>query len=126
MKVVLLPCDGNARIADVSGKLEDMQAFVGGYIEAVYPFKDKAALVCNDSGKIDGLPFNRALRDDNGRVIDYICGNAFIVGLGEEDFDDLTDEQAAKYEKMFKHAEVMFRAGNGSVFVIPRKNSGAL
>ena len=27
----------------------------------VYPFEDNAAIVCNDEGKINGMPLNRAL-----------------------------------------------------------------
>ena len=30
------------------GGLEEMQALVGGYIQAVYPFEDPVAVVCND------------------------------------------------------------------------------
>ena len=33
------------------GGLEEMQALVGGYIQAVYPFEDPVAVVCNEEGK---------------------------------------------------------------------------
>ena len=35
-----------------------------------------------------GLPLNRALYDDGGRMYDIVAGNFLIVGLGEEDFTD--------------------------------------
>lgn len=46
--------------------LEEMQALVGGYIQAVYPFEDPVAVVCNEEGKNLGLSFNRPLLDEHG------------------------------------------------------------
>ena len=47
---------------EIEGGLESMQAVVGGYIQAIYPFEDdELALICNEEGKLLGLPFNRAL-----------------------------------------------------------------
>ena len=39
------------------GGLEEMQALVGGYIQAVYPFEDPEAVVCNEEGKSLCQPF---------------------------------------------------------------------
>lgn len=39
-----------------------MQEIVGGTIQVLYPFAEPVALVCNDEGKLLGLPLNRALR----------------------------------------------------------------
>lgn len=47
----------------IGDDLQSMQALVGGYLEAVYPFEQPVALVCRESGKLDGLTLNRALRD---------------------------------------------------------------
>ena len=74
---------------ELDGSLESMQAFVGGSIQAVYPFSDPVAIVCNDEGKLMGLEHNRALRDDSGNVYDILCGPFFICGLGDEDFASL-------------------------------------
>ncbi len=35
--------------ADING-LDEMQKVVGGIIQAIYPFEDNAAVVCNDEG----------------------------------------------------------------------------
>ena len=72
----------------IGDDLQSMQALVGGYLEAVYPFEQPVALVCCESGKLDGLPLNRALRDADGDIYDIVAGNFFIVGLGESDFID--------------------------------------
>ena len=45
-----------------------LQHEVGGRIEALYPFEEPVAIVCNEEGKMDGLPLNRALRDGDGEV----------------------------------------------------------
>ena len=35
--------------------LEAMQSVVGGYIQAIYPYEDMVAIVCNEEGKLIGL-----------------------------------------------------------------------
>ena len=46
--------------ADING-LDEMQKVVGGIIQAIYPFEDNAAVVCNDEGLFLDLPFNRSV-----------------------------------------------------------------
>ena len=41
--------------------LQEMQELVGGLIDAIYPYDDPVALVCNDEGLLLGLPFNRSV-----------------------------------------------------------------
>ena len=50
------------------------------------------ALICNEEGKLMGLPLNRALFDDDGHIYDIVSGNFLIVGLGEENFTDLSPD----------------------------------
>ena len=61
------PCE----VREISG-LDDMQAIVGGHIEAVYPFQDAIALVCNEEGKnlrnvFSGRCWRGGLRLSDGR-----------------------------------------------------------
>ena len=90
----------------IGSDLQSMQALVGGYIQAVYPFEQPVALVCNEYGKRDGLPFNRALRDSDGDIYDIVAGNFFIVGLGESDFTDLPHELAERFAEQFRQPEI--------------------
>ncbi len=62
--------------------------------------------VCRESGKLDGLPLNRALRDSDGDIYDIIAGNFFIVGLGESDFTDLPHELAERFAEQFRQPEI--------------------
>lgn len=82
--------------------MEELQAIVGGHIQAIYPFDDPVALVCNEEGKLIGLPPNRFLCGKSGYVYDLICGTFFLVGLGTEDFISLTDGEIERYSRYFK------------------------
>ena len=57
---------------------------VGGCIEAIYPYEDPVALVCNEEGKLEGLPLNRALRDEDGDIYDVVAGTFMVVGLTDD------------------------------------------
>ena len=93
----------------IGDDLQSMQALVGGYIQAVYPFEQPVALVCCESGKLDDLPLNRALRDSDGDIYDIVAGNFFIVGLGESDFTDLPHELAEQFAERFRQPEMFLR-----------------
>ena len=84
-----------------------MQRIVGGDIEAVYPFQELVALVCNSEGKLLGLPMNRPLLDEDRLPYDIICGTFFIAGLGQEDFVSLTDEQIQRYKSLYDNMQIL-------------------
>ena len=115
--LAVLPCKAPERM-ELNGSLESMQEFVGGTIQAVYPFSDPVAIVCNDEGKLLGLGYNRVLWDDDGNVYDILCGPFFICGLGDEDFVSLSEELIEKYTQLFQHPELFLRVGN-QLMVVP-------
>ena len=96
------PCE----VREISG-LDAMQAIVGGCIQAVYPFRDEVALVCNEDGKILGLPYNRPLTNDRGVPYDMICGTFFLAGLGAEEFVSLSEEQIKKFSALYDNMVVL-------------------
>ena len=118
MKVVCVEPDKAAYEMEMPNSLEALQKAVGGYIQAVYPWEDEAALICNEEGKLEGMTPNRALRDEEGEVYDIVHGTFLIVGLTEEDFGSLTDEQVKKYIEMYYTPE-LFLNFNGKYVVIP-------
>ena len=81
--------------------LQEMQEVVGGLIQAIYPFQEPVAVVCNDEGLLLGLPFNRSMDGGYGCV----CGTFFICGL--ENFCSLTPEQIQTYKERFSRAELL-------------------
>ena len=104
--------------AAIGADLKSLQQVVGGYIESISPYDDPVAIVCNDEGKLEQLPFNRGLRDESGNLYDYIAGNFMIVGLGEEDFTSLPPEYIEKYSQLFAQPEIL-NITNGRLEVLP-------
>lgn len=103
---------------EIDSGLKSLQSEVGGWIQAVYPFEDPVAIICNEEGKINGMELNRALRDENGEVYDVIAGPFLIVGLGEENFTSLSDGLIDKYKEVFAQPEV-FLSTNSGLLVMP-------
>ncbi len=96
--------------------LEAMQAVVGGYIQAIYPYGDMVAIMCNEEGKLIGLEPNRAIRSqDTGEILDIISGSFFVCGLNEDDFCSLTEEQIENYSNLFQHPELFLWNGHNLV-----------
>ena len=108
----------SAVVMRIQNTLEAKQAFVGGYIQAVYPFDDPVAIVCNEEGKINGLEPCRALFDEGGDIYDIIVGPFLICGLDDEGFISLTKEQQEQYLAMFRHPQMFFLL-NGEMVAIP-------
>ena len=77
MKVLFIEPGKPPRPAIIPQTLAAMQKAVGGLIQAVYPFDDPVALICNEEAKLEGLPLNRALRDEDGNIYDIIAGTFF-------------------------------------------------
>ena len=103
---------------EIEDTLTALQQAVGGYIEATYPFIDDVALICNEEGKLNGLPLNRALRDEEGKIYDIVAGTFLIVGLREDSFGSLSSELIEKYKEQFRQPELFF-AMNGKIMVMP-------
>ena len=101
MKILIVEPMKEPYEKEIQGTLEEMQAIVGGYIQAVYPFEDPVAVVCNEEGKLIGLPYNRLLRDVAGRPYDVLCGTFFVAGLGEADFASLPADLMKRYKTMY-------------------------
>lgn len=98
--------------AEIDGSLESMQKIVGGLIQAIYPFEENdIALVCNDEGKINGLPLNRAIKDKDGEIYDIIAGTFFLCSApaDSDNFESLSEEKIQKYKERFKNIELYIK-----------------
>ena len=120
MQVVVVEPKKKPVVQDISSDLESMQKTVGGSIEAVYPFDEPVALICNEEGKLLNLPLNRALRDDEGNVYDIISGTFFVCAAPPDSdrFEGLTDQQVKTYIERFATPEMFLNVG-GDLFVLP-------
>lgn len=99
---------------EIDNDLKTLQQAVGGSIDAVYPFADPVAIICNDEGKLMGLPLNRALRDEDGQMYDAVAGDFLVVGLGEEDFASPDPGTGAEVRAAFSSAGSLSEAGQPS------------
>ena len=113
IKVVLLEPNRMAKVTEIEHSLEGMQKVVQGDIQAIYPFEEEVCIVCNEEGKIDGLPLNRALYDENHEIYDIIAGPAFLCDCSGESFGSLSEEQIKKYSRQFMRPERFFVTDNG-------------
>ena len=112
LKVLMVEPQKEPYAAEIPAGLKGLQMAVGGYIEAIYPYEEPVALVCNEEGKLLGLDLNRALRDENGHIYDVLVGTFLVVGLGDEDFASLPDDLMEKFEQKFHTPEEFFQVGN--------------
>ena len=104
-------------VKEIDSGLESLQHEVGGYIEAIYPYEEPVALVCNEEGKLEGLPLNRALRDEDGDIYDVVAGTFMVVGLTDDSFGSLTVEQMQKFSDHFKVPEQFVKLGDKIVAI---------
>lgn len=120
MQVVIVESKKKPVVQSIDDTLASMQQIVGGSIQAVYPFEEPVALICNDEGKLLNLPLNRALRDSTGAIYDIVVGTFFLCAapVDSDRFEGLTDEQAQAYVERFAVPEQFLRA-NGNIFALP-------
>lgn len=100
MKILIVEPGKHPRIEEITGSLKSMQEIVGGYIQAIYPFDDPIALVCDEEGLFKGTKWNRRISKDCA-----IKGPFFLCGLDEEDFADLPDALVDQYIQRFWEPE---------------------
>ena len=104
-------------VKDIGSGLASLQHEVGGRIEALYPFEEPVAIVCNEEGKMNGLPLNRALRDNDGEIYDIIAGNFMVVGLTDDNFGSLSPELQRQVKAVFRMPEQFAKIGDRIVAI---------
>ena len=112
MRVLVVEPKKAPYVKEVGEELPDLQKEVGGFIEAVYPFEDDAAIICNEEGKQKNLELNRALFDRDGEVYDIIAGTFLITGTREDSFGSLSPEQIDRYSRRYETPETFLFEGN--------------
>lgn len=72
-------------VIDIPNTLEALQEKVGGYIETV-TFATDACIICNEEGRLMGLPYNCNLLG-----VSFV-GPILIVGMDGEEFASLPED----------------------------------
>lgn len=86
ISVLLIQPGKYPKTVAIEDSFEAMQALVGGDIEEYMPFDDEVAIICNEEGKVNGLPLNRAV-------------------YAEEEVDMGYSEMAQKFREAEKNGE---------------------
>ena len=79
MKVLYIQVGKKPQVIEIKHTLKEMQRLVGGIISAYSPFDDGSVIILNDTGKIDGLEFNRVVYDENGERLPATYANFLIT-----------------------------------------------
>ena len=120
MKVLYIQVGKKPQVIEIKYTLKEMQRLVGGIISAYSPFDDGSVIILNDTGKIDGLEFNRVIYDENDEIADIIAGDFFICYAPPDkpEFSSLPDELIQKYSELFKTPKVFIKI-NGKLIIMP-------
>lgn len=94
MKIVVKKAGQMPEVLEVENDLSVFQWIVGGHMETV-SFIENILCVCNEEGKLMGLPVNFILHDD------YIVGDVFFCAFDGEDFASLEEYQIAALMNAF-------------------------
>ena len=114
IRVLIVEPEKKPYVKEIDSGVESFQREVDGDIKAIYPSEtDPVAYICNEESKLEGLPLNRAIRNDDGEIIDIVAGTFLVVGLGESNFCSLK-----KYMEKLKNPEMILRV-NGKIHVLP-------
>ena len=83
MKILICEPGRHPYEKNIEHTLENLQKIVGGYIQAIYPYDEQVAIICNEDGLFLDLEWNRVVEKYGP-----IKGTFFVCGL---DFDDFCE-----------------------------------
>ena len=112
--LALLPMELPKEI-ELDNTLEAMQNFVGGLIECITlsDTGSEVTLVCNDEGKLLGLPLNRPLWDG----ADVLAGPGFLAGCDNEgNLTSLPQSAMDFYKEKFRAFIIEIQGGQIMTF----------
>ena len=103
-------------MGQIENTLKAHQAYVGGMIQAVHLTK-KIIVICNDEGKLQQLPLNRAVLGDSSQVIDYFVGNILCVRHNIDEFANIEPEDIEVIERLLIPLKSVFKERDNLAFV---------
>ncbi len=97
-------------LVDIDNTLEAKQEYVGGLIQVLCI--NGIDIICNDEGKLMGLPVNRVLLDEKNNILDIFVGNILCCRHNDDgDFTDISPDDIETIERMLKPCEVFPHLG---------------
>lgn len=113
MRILVCEPGKHPRGVEIPNELEEMQKMVGGYIQAVYPWEEPVALICDEEGLLKQYPFNRHITDG----VD-IFGTFFLCGIKGDSFDDLPSNLMLRFATELYDAQMLVQTPMG-MMVLP-------
>ncbi len=93
---------------EIENTLQAIQSFAGGDIQVI-SLSSGIVLICNEEGKLEGLPPNRALyyeADGKDTIYDFVVGNCLCVRYNDEgNFTSILEEDLAVIQRFAKPIE---------------------
>lgn len=119
-----LRCDQERQYQGYLGQIENtlkaLQEYVGGLIQAV-SLTPEIIVICNDEGKIQQLPPNRAWVESSG-VVDFFAGSIFCVRRSGDEFTSIQPEDVAEIERRLIPLKSVSKVQDYTIFeVYPAK-----
>ena len=96
--IIKRPDERYGHVTNISDTLKNLQGIVGGKIEALRISED-AVIICNEEGKLMGLPHNFFYR--GYPFFDNIVGDCIVVGVDGDELTDL-DMSFAAWKQLLK------------------------
>lgn len=103
MRIVVKKVGQAPEVREIIGTLENIQKIVGGYIEC-FPVFDNVLCVCNEEGKLLGLPANFKFGSFGND--DTIVGDVFFCAVVEDEFASLSGKQVALIMTCFEECDL--------------------
>ncbi len=114
IRVLMCPANGEPYLTNIQNELRPVQKAVGGYIEVVtISEKPKVILVCNEEGRLMGLPLNKSLPNPQlfGLEEWNIVGDCFFCGTRGSEFANLPESLRSQ---LLQSAQEAFRKGGSN------------
>ena len=121
IKAYFLRAGYQGYFGEIQNTLEAKQKYVGGLIQVIS--LDDVDIICNDEGKLMGLPVNRAIVDDDENVLDVIVGDIICLRHDDEgEFVDIHETDLQIIRKYLRPCVILGeRAGATIVRLIPEE-----
>lgn len=86
MKAIIKEPGKKPRITEIENNLTALQQAVGGYIETL-TFTEDCCIICNEEGRLQGLPYNLTFGGMS------FVGTVLFVGVAGDEFADLSERK---------------------------------
>lgn len=114
IRVIVCRPKERAEVVEIEEELKPMEEIVGGQIQEYMPFLnpknepederiEDIAIICDMESKLKEKEWNRAIRDENGEILDVIAGTFFIcyAPLDSERFQSLPADLEREFLQKF-------------------------